>query len=61
MFGGKFGLAEMFVSLAIFGIFTLPMRLLWWVFSKKPFPWKRAIIGMGGLWAILMILSLFGC
>ena len=61
MFGGHFGLAEALITLVIFGVFTLFVGFLWTLLTRKPFRWKRAFIGMGALWLVLLVLSLFGC
>lgn len=59
MFGGRPGIAEYAVIAGIFLMFTLVVGSIVSIF--RPFRWKRAFIGMGALWLLAVIGSLFGC
>jgi len=61
MFSGHLGVGEAILALIIFELFPCFVGVWWTVFRRKPFPWKRTLIGMAGLWLLLLIASFFGC
>ena len=53
-------IAEFLIILAVCGLLTVKFRILWWIFSKRPFPWKNYLLGLGSLLALALIAALFG-